>query len=211
MVVFEYYRSKIPVYNPYKRRRTPFPLAPQKDVRNPQSPTQRHNYSTPTTTQPLYSNNDPTTLLQQRPNRQAISPAITLPPPSLPRRGHIVMIAGRMIRSPPAQSIPIPTHAGLIDACISMTRGIEQGIVSQAHDVLAEGVEAVHVVLCVPVRGGAGGEGHVVLADEFLFNGGVVVSGVWGKGWGGKMAYEAVDFMVGFDDIDSFGCVLWVL
>ena len=57
------------------------------------------------------------------------------------------MVAGRVLRRPPPQSIPVPAHARLVDAGIAVARAVEKGVVCHTHDVLAQGVEAVHVVL----------------------------------------------------------------
>lgn len=68
-------------------------------------------------------------------------------PPSLPLPRFPIPIASRMLSRPFPQAIPIPTLASLVAADIPMTRGGQDGGVGRAHDVLAQGVEAVEVVL----------------------------------------------------------------
>lgn len=52
---------------------------------------------------------------------------------------------------PVSQRVPAPTHLGLLDTRVVVTRAIQQRVVGVAHDVLPQTVEAVLVVLDWPV------------------------------------------------------------
>ena len=92
-----------------------------------------------------------------------------MPPSRLPNMRLPILITRRMRRRPLPQRIPIPTHARLVGAHVAVAGGGQDCGIGRAHDVLAEGVEAVEVVLHGAVEGLVVQEVEVVAADGFLF------------------------------------------
>lgn len=94
----------------------------------------------------------PPSLQQARPRKSILTP-ITMTPPTFSPRRPIITITSRPLSRPLPQRIPIPAHACLIHTGISMTSGVEEGVIGLAHYVLPDSVEAVQIVFCGPAYG----------------------------------------------------------
>ena len=81
----------------------------------------------------------------------------------------IISIARSVLLRPATQGVPIFTKYSLAMTRVSTTSGVEERIISAAHDVLTDAIEAVEIVFYVPVSlAFALPEDHEVAAEEFL-------------------------------------------